>query len=233
MCILANHTGTENREFFVTSRDVSEHTIEFSSELVLTASKWYQSLNIMLNRPEIMPCVTFANMSSILIWIKVWLEYALIINRLHKSSSRIEHIAVVLRTLVIFIGDIGLAHLLCHFGNTEIVERIFQRTRQWPVFRVVLVGYVVRNVAILLVRTDATVFIDIGCCDASFQGLFCIKAANTLQVSIYNNRHWVVANHHIGFATPEVPYRQTAVLFVEWYERLHHVAYTFRLGISE
>ena len=180
-----------------------------------------------------MPCITFTNVSGIFIRIEIRLEYSLVIDRLHEVSSRVIYIAIVLWTFVELVSQLGLTHLLSHFSNTEVIECIFQSTRQWPVLWIVFIGYIVRDITILLIRTNTTIFINISCSYTSLQCLFCIKITNTFQISIHNYRHRVVTNHHVCFATPEVPHRQTSVLFEECDERLHHIVYTGRLCICK
>ena len=43
----------------------------------------------------------------------------------------------------------------------------------------------------------------------------------------------MITDHHIGFASPEVPNRQTTILLEECNEGLDHVIHSFRLCISE
>ena len=43
----------------------------------------------------------------------------------------------------------------------------------------------------------------------------------------------MVTNHHVCFASVEVPHGQASVLFVEGDEGFHHVVDTFRFGVGE
>ena len=130
MCILTNHTGTENRQIFLPYRYIGKHTIQLCRKLVLSACQGNQSLNVVLHRPEIMPGIAFTDVCRIFIGIEVRLEDSPVVYRLHESCSRIEYIPIILRTLEIFIRQFSLAHLLRHFSNTEVIECIFQSTAQ-------------------------------------------------------------------------------------------------------
>ena len=155
------------------------------------------------------------------------------ISRLHKRRSRIIHILIILGTLEEFIGNICLTHLLRHLSYAIIIESIFKGTRERPIFRIVSIYYIVRHISILLIKTDTAILIDIGSLNARFECLLRIKIAYTFQVSINNYRHGMIAYHHIGFASLEVPHRQASVLLIKGDERFYHIIGALRLNICE
>ena len=80
----------------------------------------------MLYRPEILPSVAFADVRCIVIGFEILDKDAFVVTWLHERSGGIIDILVVLRTFVKFVSDVLITHLLCHFGNTVIIESIFQ-----------------------------------------------------------------------------------------------------------
>ena len=96
-----------------------------------------------------------------------------------------------------------------------------------------MVGNVVGDVSQFLVESDAAVVVKVGGCYTGVQCFFCVKVADAFQVGVYDDRDGVVANHHVCFASVEVPYGQASVLFVEGDEGFHHVVDTFRFGVGE
>ena len=126
MCVLPDHTGTEDRQVFCRFRNVGEHTVQFLSETFLASDQADQTVQILRYRPEILPAITFTDIFGIVVGAEVCSEVPFLVTRLHERSGRIINIPVVLSTFVEFIGDLFLAHLLCHCCNTIIIISIFQ-----------------------------------------------------------------------------------------------------------
>ena len=105
---------------------VGEHAVQFFGKSVFTAYKVYQSVNVVLYRPEILPSVAFADVWRIVIGFEVLDKGAFVVTWLHERGGGVVDVLVVLRTFVECLGDVLLAHLLCHFGDAVIVEGIFQ-----------------------------------------------------------------------------------------------------------
>ena len=126
MCVLPDHTGTEDRQVFCRFRNIGEHTVQFFGKSVFTSYKVDQSVNVMLNRPKVLPSVAFANVWCIVIGLEVLDKDAFVVTWLHERSSGVINILVVLRTFVKFVRNVLFAHLLRHFGNAIVIESVFQ-----------------------------------------------------------------------------------------------------------
>ena len=232
MRILTNHSGAEYRKL-IFLRIERKHTIQFLGKTVFAAHQFYQAIHIVLHRPEVLPSIAFANMRRILIGTEIRDEMSFRISRLHERRSRIIHILIILGTLEEFIGNICLTHLLRHLSYAIIIESIFKGTRERPIFRIVSIYYIERHIPILLIKTDASILVNIRCLYARFECLLRIKVAYTFQVSINNYRHGMIAYHHIGFASLEVPHRKASVLLIKGDERFYHIVGAFWLNICE
>ena len=130
MCILPDHSSTENRQIFIRRRIVSEHTIQFLGKTFLASNQTDQSINVLLHRPEILPAITFANMRSIIIRTEVLNEGSFVIPRLHEGCLRIIHILIIPGTLIKFICNLLFTQFLRHTGNAIIIVSVFQGFRK-------------------------------------------------------------------------------------------------------
>ena len=130
-------------------------------------------------------------------------------------------------------GNAVASHGLCHSRDTVVIIGILQCARHRPVVGIVRVGNIVWYIAVLLVETYAAVFVAVGGRNTGCKCLFGIKAAKPFQVGIGNYGHGVVANHHVGLASPHVPHRQAAVLLIVGDERVDHVIDQFGCGVYE
>ena len=126
-----------------------------------------------------------------------------------------------------------MPHLLCHLRYAPVVVCIFEGARKRPVLGIVFVRDIKRHITQFLVEADASVPVQVGRVHAGFESLFCIKVPDAFQICVHNNRHCMVAYHHVGLAAPEIPYRQPSVLLIECDEGLHHVVHPCRLRVSE
>ena len=108
---------------------IGEHTVQFLGKSVFAACKVYQSVNIVLYRPEILPSVAFADVWSIVVGFETFDKVPLVITRLHERGFRVIKISIVPGTFVECVRNVLFAHLLSHFGNAVIVEGIFQGFR--------------------------------------------------------------------------------------------------------
>ena len=232
VCILSNHTCTKDRQFVVVRRVILKHAVKLLAKALFSSHQTNKTIHIMLYRPEIMPCIAFTNMWRIFLGMEILDKITFIIFRLHKRSSRIVHIPVILRTGIESIRNVLPSHLGSHFSYTKIIERIFQCSWQRPVLGIIFICDIVRDISLLLIKANASILINIRRSYTSFQCLFGIKITDTLQIRIHNNWHCVVTNHHVCFTSVEVPHWQTAILFVEGDEGFHHVVHTRRLYIS-
>ena len=232
MRILPYHTGTENRKLLIIGRAVREHTVKLLRKALLPAGQGYQSVNILLHRPEILPTVAFANMRRIIIRRETVYKSSPVITRLHERCLRIIYILIILRTFVEFIRYLPLTQLLGQAGYTVIIVSILQGFGERPVLCIIAIRHVVRHISMLLIKADAPIIIHIGCGHASLQSLLSIKIPYTFQTGIHNDRYGVIAYHHIRFAAIKIPYRQATVLLIKGKEGFHHVVHTRRLYIS-
>ena len=126
MRILSYHARAEDRKFVICCRMIGEHTVQFFGKSVFTSYKVDQSVNVMLNRPKVLPSVAFANVWCIVIGLEVLDKDAFVVTWLHERSSGVINILVVLRTFVKFVRNVLFAHLLRHFGNAIVIESVFQ-----------------------------------------------------------------------------------------------------------
>ena len=96
MRILSDHTCTENWQVFFRIRSIRKHAIQLFRETLLAAQQTDQAVQILRNIPEILPCITFADIFRIIFRIERSYEITLFITRLHKGRFRIIDIAIVL-----------------------------------------------------------------------------------------------------------------------------------------
>ena len=126
VCILSNHTCTKDRQFVVVRRVIRKHAVKLLAKALFSSHQTNKTIHIMLYRPEIMPCIAFTNMRRIFLGMEILDKITFIIFGLHKRSSRIVHIPVILRTGIESIRNVLPSHLGSHFSYTKIIERIFQ-----------------------------------------------------------------------------------------------------------
>ena len=84
MCVLTYHSGAENRQFILVCRMECEHAVQFLLKAFFSAYKVNQTFNVVLCRPEILPSVTFTDVRSIFICLKVGDEITFIVTWLHE-----------------------------------------------------------------------------------------------------------------------------------------------------
>ena len=96
MRILANHTGTENRQLALVGRFIREHTVQTFGKAGFSSGQFNQAIDIMGYRPIVLPSITFTNILDIGFRIIVRDKVSFRITRLHERSLRIEHVSVVL-----------------------------------------------------------------------------------------------------------------------------------------
>ena len=223
MRILTDHTGAEQRQFGICSRRIGEETVEFLGKALL-AYELFESLYIVLHRPHVVPAVALADVRCIFIRRVSRLETAVGMARLHERRTLAIHIAIVLGALAELFINVSLVHRLGKRSDASVVVGILKRTRKRPVVAECRFLHVVRHIAQLLVESDASIVVKVGCLDALCERLLLIYIRHTLQYSLSNDRGCMVTNHHIGLRRPHVPYRQASVLLAERNERIDHLA---------
>lgn len=67
MSILPDHTGAENRQFLIRFRNISKHTIQFLCKTLLASNQTDQAIQILRNRPEILPAIALTNIFGIIV----------------------------------------------------------------------------------------------------------------------------------------------------------------------
>ena len=130
MRILANHPGAENRQLIICRRIVSKHTVQLLGKPFLTSGQNYQTVNILLHRPEVLPAVALADVRSIVVRREVPDKLSLVITGLHERTYRIVDIPVITGTLIKLVRNLLIAQLLCHTGYTIVIICIFQCFRK-------------------------------------------------------------------------------------------------------
>ena len=58
MRILANHTGTENRQLALVGRFIREHTVQTFGKAGFSSGQFNQAIDIMGYRPIVLPSIT-------------------------------------------------------------------------------------------------------------------------------------------------------------------------------
>ena len=119
-----------------------------------------------------------------------------------------------------------MSHFFGHFGYAPVVVGVFKSSGQGPVVGIVFVFHIERDISKFLVQSDAPVPVQICRVYACLKSFFCIEVTDSLHVGVHYDWHSMIAYHHVCLASPEIPYRQSSVLFVESKERFHHVVYS-------
>ena len=84
MCILANHSRIENWQLALIGRFIGKHTVQTFGKTSFTTCQFNQAINIMGNRPIVLPSVAFTNIFDICFRIKVRTEVPFRIAWLHE-----------------------------------------------------------------------------------------------------------------------------------------------------
>ena len=130
--VLANHAGAEDRQLLVGRGRVGKHAVELLGEAFLATDQADEVVDVMLDGPEILPAVALADVFGISFSLEILGEVALLVARLHERRGGVEDVAVVLRTLVELLGDVGFAHLFRHASDAIVVVGILQRLGHRP-----------------------------------------------------------------------------------------------------
>ena len=130
--VLANHAGAEDRKLFVRIGGVSKHAVELLGEAFLATDQADEVVDVMLDGPEVLPAVALADVFGVSFGLEILGEVALLVARLHERRGGVEDVAVVLRTLVELLGDVGFAHLFRHASDAIVVVGILQRLGHRP-----------------------------------------------------------------------------------------------------
>ena len=215
--ILANHSGTEYGQLVILAWRVGEHAVKFLLKALL-AHQLYKSVNVVLYAPHIVPCIALANVWCIFVGAEMWLELSLAVAWLHECCGGVILVTPVLGTAVEYGCNAVVSHSLGHACNAVVIKGILQCARHCPVVGIVRVYNIVWHVSVLLVEPYAAVFVAVGGGNAGSKCLLRVETGKSLQVRICNHGHGVVANHHIGLASPHVPHRQAAMLLIEYNE---------------
>ena len=229
VCILPYHACAEDGQLALVRRLEREHAVQFLRKAFLSAGQGYQSVDIVLYRPEILPSVAFTDVRRIVFRLEIFDELSGFVFGLHECRGRTVHVPVILRAGVKLFRYIFFPHFVCHDGNAIIVESVFQGLGERPVVPSGGIVQIEGNIPILLVEADAPVVVQIGRRHTCGQGFFSIKIAYTFQVSVGNHGYGMIAYHHVCFASVEIPYGQSSVLLGKSQQRFDHVVHPFRL----
>ena len=130
--VLANHAGAEDRQLLVGRGGIGKHAVEPLGEALLATDQADEVVDVMLDGPEILPAVALADVFGVSFGLEILGEVALLVARLHERRGGVEDVAVVLRTLVELLGDVGFTHLFRHAGDAIVVVGILQRLGHRP-----------------------------------------------------------------------------------------------------
>ncbi|MNE66761.1 hypothetical protein D3C80_1623340 [compost metagenome] len=127
----------------VINRRKRKHGVELCKEVVLPSHQINQTLNIVENRPGVMPAVSFRKCITPFKRIERSLKLSVRIFPSHHSARRIKQIAVILRTFCIKI-QFFLWSVQCfpQLINRKIIVSVFECSR-----RILIDLHIVRNVA--------------------------------------------------------------------------------------
>ena len=108
----------------------SKERIQLLLKGLRSACQFHQSLNIVRDIPEILPCISFgermAAISTVLIRIERFDPFSLVILGLEELRFRMEKVTIILRTFMESLIISILIQFLSQLCDTPVIESLFQ-----------------------------------------------------------------------------------------------------------
>ena len=173
MHILPYHAGAEYGQLLSFCRLVCEQAVDLGFKSLCTAHQSYQTVYIVLHRPQVVPGIALANIFGVVLGLEWLHKFTVLQAWLHEAGCRVIHILVVLCTRFKCGCRCIVAKMTRKHGNAMVVVGIFERLAECPVLPFSLsIGW---YIAKLLVKPYLAIIIKIGCCHAHGKcpALFC------------------------------------------------------------